>query len=99
MYNLIVCYLTSTFRTFHLDLWFVTFTAYSSGQPHTAQEIESKSPKINLLCVFSHDTVIGQFAFAETANIYLDILQTYAIPQMHNLQPTIIFEQYGAPPQ
>ncbi|GBN62985.1 hypothetical protein AVEN_25686-1 [Araneus ventricosus] len=43
-----------------------------------------------------HDTVIGPFFFADTsvtANIYLDIMQSYAIPQMQHLQPTDTFEQ------
>ncbi|GBM96092.1 hypothetical protein AVEN_212489-1 [Araneus ventricosus] len=44
----------------------------------------------------SHDTVIRPFFFAETsvtANIYLDMLQIHAIPQMQHLQPTGIFQQ------
>ncbi|GBL75773.1 hypothetical protein AVEN_155066-1 [Araneus ventricosus] len=47
-------------------------------------------------CPLLHDTVIGPFFFAETsvtANIYLDMLQSYAIPQMQHLQPTDIFQQ------
>ncbi|GBO25667.1 Transposable element Tcb2 transposase [Araneus ventricosus] len=41
-------------------------------------------------------SIIRPFFFAETsvtANIYLDMLQSYAIPQMQRLQPTDIFQQ------
>ncbi|GBL95831.1 hypothetical protein AVEN_227088-1 [Araneus ventricosus] len=60
------------------------------------QEVERNSPKINVWCALLHDTAIGPFFFAETsvtANIYLNMLQSYAIPQMQHLQPTIIFQQ------
>ncbi|GBO26451.1 hypothetical protein AVEN_112153-1 [Araneus ventricosus] len=52
--------------------------------------------KISVWCALSHDTVIGPFFFAETsvtANIYLRMLQSYAIPQKQHLQPTDIFQQ------
>ncbi|GBN61749.1 hypothetical protein AVEN_25534-1 [Araneus ventricosus] len=42
-----------------------------------------------------HDTVIGPFFIAETSvttNIYLDILQIYAIPQMQHLQSAVFFQ-------
>ncbi|GBN86247.1 hypothetical protein AVEN_32304-1 [Araneus ventricosus] len=47
-------------------------------------------------CALSHDEVIGPFFFAETSvteNIYLDMLQLHAIPQMQHLQPTVTFQQ------
>ncbi|GBN74117.1 hypothetical protein AVEN_117128-1 [Araneus ventricosus] len=50
----------------------------------------------SMCCALLHDTVIGQFSFAETsvtANIYLGILQIYAILQMQHLQLTVIFQQ------
>ncbi|GBM43882.1 hypothetical protein AVEN_174449-1 [Araneus ventricosus] len=64
--------------------------------PHAVQEVERNSPKFNVWCALLHDTVIGPFFFAETsvtASIYLDMLQSYAIPQMQYLQPTDIFQQ------
>ncbi|GBN83416.1 hypothetical protein AVEN_59596-1 [Araneus ventricosus] len=56
------------------------------------KETDQKS----MCCALLRDTVIGPFFLAETsmtANIYLDMLQIYAIPQMQNLQPTVIFQQ------
>ncbi|GBM09555.1 hypothetical protein AVEN_29412-1 [Araneus ventricosus] len=67
--------------------------------PDAAQEVERYSPKINVWRTLSHDTVIAPFFFAETsvtANIYLDKLQIYAIPQMQHLQLTVILQQDGA---
>ncbi|GBN74045.1 hypothetical protein AVEN_178690-1 [Araneus ventricosus] len=61
---------------------------WGSENPDAAQEVERNSPKINMWCALSHDTVIGPFFFAETsvmANIYLALLQIYAIPQMQHL--------------
>ncbi|GBL83282.1 hypothetical protein AVEN_110615-1 [Araneus ventricosus] len=58
---------------------------WGSENPFAVQEVERNSQEINVWCVLSHDTVIGPFFFAEisvTANIYLDMLQIYAIPQM-----------------
>ncbi|GBM85287.1 hypothetical protein AVEN_185868-1 [Araneus ventricosus] len=65
-----------------------------SENPHTVQELEISSRKINVWCALSHDTVIGQFFFADTsvtANIYLDMLQIYALSQMQTLQPNVTF--------
>ena len=45
--------------------------------------------------------VIGPFFFHErtiTADIYLDLLAEYLAPQLIDFQPTIIFQQDGAPP-
>ncbi|GBN23484.1 hypothetical protein AVEN_91025-1 [Araneus ventricosus] len=72
------------------------FRIWGSENPHAVQEVERNSPKINMWCALLHDTVIGPFFFAETsvtANIYLSILQIYAIPQMQHLQPIVIFQQ------
>ena len=33
-----------------------------------------------------------------SANVYLDLLTEYVAPQLNDLQPTIIFQQDGAPP-
>ncbi|GBN35280.1 hypothetical protein AVEN_125577-1 [Araneus ventricosus] len=59
--------------------------------PRAVQEVERNSPKINVWCALLYDTVIGPFFFAETsvtASIYLDVMQSYATPQMQHLQPT-----------
>ena len=45
--------------------------------------------------------IIGPFFFIEntvTGNSYLDMLVNFAVPQVEHLQPTIIFQQDGAPP-
>ncbi|GBM23516.1 hypothetical protein AVEN_153089-1 [Araneus ventricosus] len=56
---------------------------WGSENPHVLQGVERNSSNINVWCALSHDTVIGPFFFAETsvmANIYLEKLQIYAIP-------------------
>ncbi|GBN27395.1 hypothetical protein AVEN_58356-1 [Araneus ventricosus] len=66
-----------------------------SENPHTVQGVERNSPKINVWCALSRDTVMGPFLFVETsvtANIYLNMLKIYAIPQMQHLQPNVIFQ-------
>jgi hypothetical protein len=48
-----------------------------------------------------HDRVIGPFFFLEKeiyGNVYLDMLTNNPIPQLHEMQPTLIFQQDGAPP-
>ncbi|GBL79602.1 hypothetical protein AVEN_2961-1, partial [Araneus ventricosus] len=68
---------------------------WGSENPHAVQEEERNSPKINLWCALSHDTVMWSFFFAETsvtANIYLDMLYIYGIPQMQHLQQTVFFQ-------
>jgi hypothetical protein len=45
--------------------------------------------------------IISPFFFTEntiTANIYLDMLMNFAVPQLEDLQPHVIFQQDGAPP-
>jgi hypothetical protein len=48
-----------------------------------------------------HDRIIGPFFFVENTvseNVYLDMLTNYAIPQLQDRLPNIIFQQDGAPP-
>ena len=48
-----------------------------------------------------HNQIIGPFIFAEftiTANIYLDMLKHYVVPQLEEFQPRAVFQQDGAPP-
>ncbi|GBL96166.1 hypothetical protein AVEN_118720-1 [Araneus ventricosus] len=87
--------------TFHVSNKVHSCIIWDSENPHAVQEVKKNSPNFNVWCALSHDTVIGPFFFAETsfmANIYPDMLQIYAIPQMQHLQPTVIFQQDGAPP-
>ena len=48
-----------------------------------------------------HNQIIGPFIFAEstiTANIYLDMLKHYVVPQLEEFQPWVVFQQDGALP-
>jgi hypothetical protein len=43
-----------------------------------------------------HDRIIGPFFFVEntvSSNVYLDMLTNYAIPQLQDRQPNVIFQQ------
>lgn len=74
---------------------------WGSENPRVVIEHERDSPKVNVWCGLMHDRIIGPFFFAE-ANVnrwsYLDMLELYAVPQLQELQPEIIFQQDGAPP-
>ena len=57
---------------------------WGSQNPSEVLERERDSPKINVWCGLMHDQIIGPFIFAEstiTANIYLDMLKHYVVPQ------------------
>uniref|UniRef100_A0A8C5R2R6 Transposase n=1 Tax=Leptobrachium leishanense TaxID=445787 RepID=A0A8C5R2R6_9ANUR len=57
--------------------------------------------QMNVCCGIMCNRIIGPFFFGETsitANVYLDLLTEYVAPQLHDLQPTIIFQQDAAPP-
>jgi len=47
-----------------------------------------------------HNQIIGQLIFAEstiTANIYVDRLKHYVVPQLEEFQPRVVFQQDSAP--
>ena len=74
---------------------------WGSQNPCEVLERERHSPKINVWCGLMHNQIIGQLIFAEstiTANIYLDILKHYVVPQLEEFQPRVVFQQDGAPP-
>ena len=74
---------------------------WGSENPHAVIEHQRDSDKVNVWCCVMHDKIIGPFFFAESsisANIYLDMLTHYAVPQLAEFQPNIIFQQDGAPP-
>ena len=53
--------------------------------PHAVIEHWRDSEKVNVWCCLMHDRIIGPFFFAEStisANIYLDMLELYATPQL-----------------
>ena len=69
--------------------------------PCEVLERERDSPKINVWCGLMHNQIIDPFIFAEstiTANIYLDMLKHYVVPQLEEFQPRVVFQQDGAPP-
>ena len=71
---------------------------WGEENPHVVMEYERDSPKVNVWCALTCDTVIGPFFFAEktvTGTTYLDMLENYAIPQLPN---EFFFQQDGAPP-
>lgn len=64
-------------------------------------ELHRDSPKVNVWCGIMCNQIIGPLLFFHeasiTANVYLDLLTEYVAPQLHDLQPDIIFQQDGAP--
>ena len=73
---------------------------WGSQNPCEVLERERDSPKINVWCGLMHNQIIGPFIFAEstiTANIYLNMLKHYVVPQ-EEFQPRVVFQQDGAPP-
>ena len=74
---------------------------WGSQNPCEVLERERGSPKINVWCGLMHNQIIGPFIFAEstiTANIYLDMLKHYVVPQLEEFQPRVVFQLDGAPP-
>ena len=64
-------------------------------------EHERDSPKVNVWCALTKTEVIGPFFFAEVtinSNVYLDMLEGYALPQIEAYQPHVLFQLDGAPP-
>ena len=56
---------------------------------------------MNVWCGIMCNRIIGPFFFNEasiTADVYLDLLTEYVALQLIDFQPTIIFQQDGAPP-
>jgi hypothetical protein len=77
------------------------FHIWGSENPNVLRERIRDSPNINVWCGLMHDRIIGPFFFVEntvSANVYLDMLTNYAIPQLQDKQPNVIFQQDGAPP-
>ena len=74
---------------------------WGSENPHETRELQRSSPKVNVWCGAMFDQIIGPVFFESqsvTASNYLDILKSYVVPQLDSLQPTVIFQQDGAPP-
>lgn len=74
---------------------------WGSENPHFYQEHTRDSEKVNVWCAVSCSRVIGPFFFGEkniNGNIFVDMFENFAIPQLAHLQPNIIFQLDGAPP-
>jgi hypothetical protein len=74
---------------------------WGSENPHGVREKVRDSRKVNVWCGMMKDRIIGPFFFIEptvTRNIYLDMLEQFAVPQLLPQQPNVIFQQDGAPP-
>lgn len=96
-----VCF--SDEATFHVSGKLNTHNVriWGSENPHMTRKLQRDSPKVNVWCGIMCSRIIGPFFFDEpsiTANVYLDLLTEYVAPQLHDLQPTIIFQQDGAQP-
>jgi len=71
------------------------------SNPHAIIEHECDSPKMNVSCAISNTQVHGPFFFIEnTVNgkYYLEMLQTWLLPQLNNDSVDYIFQQFEAPP-
>ena len=65
------------------------------------RELLQDSPKVNVWCGIMCNRIIGPFFFHKasiTADVCFDFLSEYVTPQLIGIQPTIIFQQDGAPP-
>ena len=74
---------------------------WGSENPHATRELQRDTPKVNVWCGIMCNRIIGPFFFHEasiTVDVYLDLLTEYVAPQLIEFQPTIIFQQDGAPP-
>ena len=71
---------------------------WGSGNLHVIHEHERDTPKVNVWCGLTRNSVIEPFFFIEatvTGHVYLDMLQNSVIDQR---PPGSIFQQDGAPP-
>jgi hypothetical protein len=71
---------------------------WGSKNPHEVMEHECDTPKLNVWCALTANSVIGPF-FSEEATVtrasYLKMLQNYALTQ---IPQEYFFQQDGAPP-
>jgi hypothetical protein len=72
---------------------------WGSENPHKVMEHKHDTPKLNVWCALTSDSVTGPFFFEEatvTGASYLNMLQNYAITQ---IPQGYFFQQDGAPPR
>jgi hypothetical protein len=86
-------YLDGSVNRHNLRIW-------GSANPRAIVQHQRESPRLNVWCAVSADTVIGPFFFAETtvnSSNYLDMLENFLVPQLQG-NSAIFFQQDGAPP-
>ena len=73
---------------------------WRSENPHATLEVECDSPKLNVFCAVSKQTVYGPFIFegqTVTGRRYLGMLTNWLIPQLAAEGHDYLFQQDGAP--
>ena len=74
---------------------------WSMEKPTEVFEYEDHSPKINVWCAMSSDTIIGPYFFDKniTGQNYLEMLKDFLWPYVRSkgIASTIMFQQDGAP--
>jgi hypothetical protein len=74
---------------------------WGTEKPCSVIEHQRDSPKVNVFCAMSAHKLYGPFFFIErsvTANVYLDMLEQWLMPQLDTDSTDYIFQQDGAPP-
>lgn len=74
---------------------------WGSQNPHAVLQVERDSPKVNVFCAVTEQTVYGPFFFegsSITGQTYLDMLTNWLIPRLGGEGDDYIFQQDGAPP-
>ncbi|GBO16858.1 hypothetical protein AVEN_240698-1 [Araneus ventricosus] len=69
--------------------------------PRVVLEESKHSLKVNVRRGLLHDRIIGPYFFSEVtvrSDNYLDLLEIFAFPQIEDLQPNNVFQQYKASP-
>ena len=72
-----------------------------SENQHATLEVECDSPKLNVFCAVSKQTVYGPFILegqTVTGRRYLEMLIKWLIPQLADERHDYLFQQDGAPP-
>jgi hypothetical protein len=74
-------------------------TTWGSENQHHATEHIRGSPEVHVWCGLMLNRIIEPFFFAESAvtkEMYLAMLQQFVVPQVEDLQPTVLLQQDGA---
>ena len=96
-------FVSVTKQTFHVSgkLNKHNVRIWGSEHPHVIRELQRDSPKVNVWCGILCNRVVGPFFLHEAAintDVYFDLPTEYVLPQLIDVQPTIMFQLNGAPP-